>query len=301
MHILKYFERPKLRRTILIAAWAGWSDAAEAATRAIREVNRQLPAGKLAGIDPELFYDFSQQRPMVSYDDQGVRKLEWPTNQFFYWQPDDSDRQSERDAVTFLGVEPHLRWKLYAEKFLEVADPSKVDLLVTVGALLDSVPHTRSPRVTVSAGQDQLGPGFESLRFPRPTYEGPSGLTSVITDAYSKHDVPWVSIWGHAPHYVQVSHNPSLTHAILEKLQPFLPRSIEMDKLRVESEEYAANLTRALEGESDIAGYVKRLEERYDTEEESSRQKEPGLIVQELEEFLRRQRGPSGTEGRDLS
>ncbi len=224
--------------------------------------------------------------------------LNWPTNEFFYWQPENAPIERQRDLIVFLGVEPHLQWRRYADQLLEVADPANVDLLITVGALLDSVPHTRSPRVTVSAGQDDLGPGYEGLQFPRPTYEGPSGITSVVTERYSSHGVPWVSLWGHAPHYVQVAHNPSLAHAILRELQQFLPREMEMDELRVESEEYAANLTRALEGEKEIAGYVQRLEERYDTEEEASRHPEPGQILQELEDYLRRQRGSSDPGGR---
>jgi proteasome assembly chaperone (PAC2) family protein len=295
---LTYLERPQFRRTILIVAWAGWPDAAEAASRTVREVNRRLPTEKFASIDPEHFYDFSQQRPTVSFGDDGVRMLNWPTNEFYYWQPENSPILEQRDVIVFLGVEPHLQWRRYADQLLEVADPANVDLLITVGALLDSVPHTRSPRVTVSAGQDDLGRGYEGLRFPRPTYEGPSGITSVITERYSRRGVPWVSLWGHAPHYVQVAHNPSLAHAILRELQQFLPREMEMDELRVESEEYAANLTRALEGEKEIAGYVQRLEERYDTEEEASRHPEPGQILQELEDYLRRQRGSSDPGGR---
>ena len=301
MPTLQYFKRPNLRRTILIAAWEGWSDAAEAASRAMREVNRQLSTRKLAAIDSELFYDFSQQRPNVSYDSRGGRNIEWPSNEFSYWQPGPSAGAEDRDIVVFRGVEPHLRWRLYVEQFLEVANPANVDLLITVGALLDSVPHTRSPRVTLSAGQDDLGRGFEHLRLPRPAYEGPCGITSVLTDAYAQRGVPWASIWGHAPHYVQVSHNPALAYAIMQELQEFLPVRMDMERLSAESEAYAENLTKALEGESEIAGYVKRLEERYDTEQESIGRPESGLIVQELEEFLRRQRGTSETEGRELS
>ena len=103
---LTYLERPKFRRTILIVAWAGWPDAAEAASRTVREVNRRLPTQKFASIDPEYFYDFSQQRPTVSYRDDGVRMLNWPTNEFFYWQPENAPIERQRDLIVFLGVEP---------------------------------------------------------------------------------------------------------------------------------------------------------------------------------------------------
>ena len=257
-------------------------------------MTRQLPAKKFAVIDPEEYYDFSQQRPVVSTNQAGSRVLEWPVNDFYYWK---SENENDRDLVLFLGTEPNLRWRHYSDQIKNVAMSTDVRLLITVGALLDSVPHTRNPRVTGSSSDENLGPGFEDIHYSPPVYEGPSGMTSVVMDVLGRQNVRSASLWGHVPHYVQVSHNPTLTAAILRELQPFLPKRLELDALEKESEEFAANLVRALEDQKDIEGYVKRLEERYDSEEETRGSPEPRQLVQELEEFLRQQRSGPGGDG----
>mgnify|MGYP002822085424 FL=1 len=247
---------------------------------------RQLSATKFASIDPEEFYDFAEQRPVISNEADGSRKLTWPENEFFYWKADDSGR----DLLIFIGQEPNLKWQTYTGLVHQVAKESDVKLLVTVGALLDSVPHTRSPRVTGSSTNEDLGPGFGNIKYAVPNYEGPSGLTSVLMDRMGQDRVPSASIWGHSPHYLQVAQNPTLTHAILAELQQFISAPLDLSKLASEAEEFDENLVRALADQQEIEGYVKRLEERYDSEEESRQRPEPAALVRELEDFLRQQR-----------
>jgi proteasome assembly chaperone (PAC2) family protein len=284
---LLYTEHPILSNTVFLAAWGGWPDAAESATRSLRELIRQLSATKFASIDPEDFYDFAEQRPVISNESDGSRKLSWPKNEFFYWKSDDGGR----DLLIFIGVEPNLKWRTYADIIHKVATESDTKLFVTVGALLDSVPHTRSPRVTGSSLNPDLGTGFEHIKYAVPNYEGPSGLTSVVMDRMDQDKIPSASIWGHSPHYLQVAQNPTLTHAMLSEIQQFIAAPIDLSKLAVEAEEFDENLVRALVDQQEIEGYVKRLEERYDTEEEFRQSPEPAALVQELEDFLRQQRG----------
>lgn len=286
MSALQYTEHPILSNTVFLAAWGGWPDAAESATRSLRELVRQLSATKFASIDAEDFYDFAEQRPVITNESDGSRKLEWPKNEFYYWKSDDGGR----DLLIFIGVEPNLKWRTYAEIIHKVATESDTKLLVTVGALLDSVPHTRSPRVRGSSLHPDLGAGFEHIKYAVPTYEGPSGLTSVVMDRLDQDNVPCASIWGHSPHYLQVAQNPTLTHAILSEMQQFVAAPIDLSKLAVEAEEFDENLVRALADQQEIEGYVKRLEERYDSEEENRQSPEPAALVQELEDFLRQQR-----------
>lgn len=283
---LKYTEHPILTNTVLLAAWGGWPDAAESATRSLRELVRQLSATKFASIDAEDFYDFAEQRPVITNQSDGSRKLTWPKNEFFYWKADDGGR----DLLIFIGVEPNLKWRTYTDLIHQVANESDTKLLVTVGALLDSVPHTRSPRVTGSSLNTNLGKEFEHIKYAVPNYEGPSGLTSVLIDRLAQDEVPAASIWGHSPHYLQVAQNPTLTHAILSELQQFISVPVDLTKLARDSEEFDENLVRALADQQEIEGYVKRLEERYDSEEEYRQSPEPAALVQELEDFLRQQR-----------
>jgi proteasome assembly chaperone (PAC2) family protein len=289
---LQFTEHPILSNTVFFAAWGGWPDAAESATRSLREIVRQLSATKFATIDPEDFYDFADQRPVVSNESDGSRKLSWPKNEFYYWKSDGDDR----DVLLFIGVEPNLKWRTYSNLVQQVASESNVSLLVTVGALLDSVPHTRSPRVTGSSINPDLGQGFEHIKYPIPNYEGPSGITSVLIDKLGENKIPSASIWGHSPHYLQVAQNPTLTHAILTELQKFVSVPVDLSSLAQESEEFDENLLRALADQQEIEGYVKRLEERYDSEEEYRQSPEPAALVQELEDFLRQQRLPGDAD-----
>jgi proteasome assembly chaperone (PAC2) family protein len=283
---LQYTEHPILSNTVFLAAWGGWPDAAESATRSLRELVRQLSATKFATIDAEDFYDFAEQRPLVSTESDGSRKIRWPKNEFYYWKSEDDGR----DVLIFIGVEPNLKWRTYTELIHKVATESDTKLLVTVGALLDSVPHTRSPRVIGSSINTDLGIGFEHIKYAMPNYDGPVGLTSVLMDRLGQEKIPAASIWGHSPHYLQVAQNPTLTHAILTELQQFISAPIDLSKLARESKEFDENLVRALSDQQEIEGYVKRLEERYDSEEEYRQNPEPAALVQELEDFLRQQR-----------
>jgi proteasome assembly chaperone (PAC2) family protein len=169
-------------------------------------------------------------------------------------------------------------------------------MLITVGALLDSVPHTRAPRIMGTTTAENLGPAFSDLKYPRPNYEGPSGITSATIDAFNKHDIPSVSVWGHAPHYLQVTYNPAITMAILKELQKFIPVELDFSALEKQSEEFDENLVQALEGQKELTAYVAKLEERYDSEEEARSSLEPRELLADLEDFLRSQRSDSGDD-----
>ncbi|MBT5320321.1 MAG: PAC2 family protein, partial [Chloroflexi bacterium] len=177
MDSLEFTERPELRRTIMLTAFAGWPDASEAATRAIRYLADQISAKKFASIDPEDFYNFVEQRPKVRNGANGERILSWPENQFYAWRNTDGEGP---DLVLFRGVEPHFKWRSYSAMIYEVAEACNVEMVITLGALLDAVPHTRPVKVTRSSQSDSLGPGLEHLKFRPSSYQGPTGIMSIV-------------------------------------------------------------------------------------------------------------------------
>ena len=213
MPFITYTDRPKLKRSMLLLALSGWPDAAEAATRSVRELTRLLPATRFASIDPEEFFDFTVHRPIVSNASDGNRKLSWVKNDFFYWRGEDHGIAADRDILILLGAEPHLRWRAYRDAVLDVAVENNVDMLLVVGALLAQVPHTRPAKVMGSASKMDLGPGLGRIKFPPPGYEGPSSMTSVLMEAMGQRGVPQVSLWGQCPHYLQVANNPAVSLA----------------------------------------------------------------------------------------
>lgn len=287
---LNLTEQPDLQDSVVIAAWAGWPDAAESATRAIRELIRQLKAVKFASIDPEQFYVFTDHRPVVSNGPRGSRTLTWPSNELYYYRAPTGGK----NVLLIVGEEPDLRWGVYTGYLSSVAKTNGAKLLVTVGALLDSVPHTRPPRVmgtsTSELADQSLGTDIPPLKYPKPNYEGPSGITSAAIDAFAKVDIPAVSVWGHAPHYLQVAHNPAITLAILRELQRFVPVDLDFTQLEQQAQEFDDNLVKALDGQRELAAYVQKLEERFDTEEDARGRPEPRELMAELEDFLRSER-----------
>lgn len=286
---LEFAERPQLNRSILIAAFSGWSDASESATRAIQFLSREFGARKFAWIDAEDFFDFTSLRPTVAMQGDRKRVITWPTNEFQYARSPDA---GPRDLVFLSGVEPHLHWRKFASLFVEVADAAEVELFITLGGLLDAVPHTRPARVIATATSESLGEGFEEIQLPRSRYEGPTGIISVLLDVMTRKGVPCVSLWGRAPHYLQVKPNPQVTLALLRQVQRFLPTAMNLSSLSKASDEFLAGLGRALEGQQQIVEHIKQLEEKYDRETpgELSVPQTPSetqALISDLEQFLR--------------
>ncbi len=279
----------------MITAFAGWPDAAEAATRAVRYLVRKLPARKFAEIDPEEFYDFTVTRPHTRVNRQGRRVIRWPRNDFYYFT--DSGDES-RNLLLFVGTEPNLRWRAYSNIVADIAVKSEVQLVVSLGALLDAVPHTREPRVTGRASSSELTGKVKWLGIQNSGYQGPTGIHTAFTDACNKHELEHASIWGHSPHYVQTSPNPQVSHALLTKLNNLVDFDVDLEELYLAGQAFGDDVSKAINSQSDVGAYVTKLEQRYDAarQPEDEEIPEPGDMVRELENFLRTQRRPGDSD-----
>ncbi len=268
----------------MIAAWTGWSDAGESATRALHHLTQELDTTKFAEIDAEDFYIFTEERPYVENAPGGGRQLVWPKNEFFYLK---SRNAALPDVIFLIGTEPHLKWRTYTTLVADVAHAMGVEMLVTVGALLDEVPHTRSAVVMSTTVHDDLGPRYRHVNYSRPNYEGPSGMTSATIDACAQRGIMSVSIWGHAPRYLQGAQNPAITLAIIREIERFANISVETEELEDEAEDFATRVDYALRNTPKAVEYVRSLEERYDSEIDVASDPEPAAMIDELDEFLR--------------
>ena len=75
MDYLLNMQKPDKEVKNLIIAFRGWPDAGESATTALKYIVRDLDADKILDIDPEEFFDFSQQRPVVRSTESGNRTI----------------------------------------------------------------------------------------------------------------------------------------------------------------------------------------------------------------------------------
>jgi proteasome assembly chaperone (PAC2) family protein len=287
-------DRPTLRRPFLVAAFEGWNDAGEAATTALGVVADALDATTFARVDSEEFYDFQDTRPTVHLVDGGAqREIHWPQVVFQAAKLPDG----ERDLILLRGHEPNLRWKAFIDEILEVAQEFGVEMVVTAGALLADVPHTRPIQVMGSAGDPALA---SELGLAPSRYEGPVGILGVLSEAALHAAIPTVSLWGVLPHYVQAP-NPRAALALVERLRTLLNLPVDTNSLAEESAAFDATMAHIVSDDPDLAGYVERLETQADQQELDDDDDEVGTMgsraplsdlapeqfVAEVERFLR--------------
>ena len=274
----------------MVVAFAGWPDAAEAATRAIRYMVRKLPTNKLAEIAPEEYYDFTVNRPHIRLNRKRERIIKWPTNEFYTYIP---ENDPENGILMYVGTEPNLKWRTFSETVLKVADMVGVELVVTLGALLDAVPHTRKMKVTGKASNKELIGKSNLLGINDTGYQGPTGIHSPFIEGCNNRKLPHVNIWSHCPHYVQTTPNPIASYALLENLNNIIPIDLDMNELFLAGEAFQQEVTRAINKQPDVKSYVSKLESQYDKEHKVTSEMPNGKdMVEEIEEFLRSQTGP---------
>ena len=287
---LNVHETPGSKLPTMIVAFAGWPDAAESATMAVKHLVEKLPARKFADIDPEEFYDFTVVRPHTLTDDEGKRVIRWPSNDFYYHAPE----EQSQGLVLFVGTEPNVRWKAFSRVLLNVAEQCGVSFVVSLGALLDEVPHTREPRITGRASTEELSRKTEWLGIPSSGYSGPTGIHGAFMDACVQKGLAHASIWGHSPGYVTTGTNPRVSHALLARLRGLVEIDLGFGELREAGEAFEAKLTEVISKQADMMAYVRRLEQRYDEAQPPSGDiPTPDEMVEELEEFLKTQGQPS--------
>ena len=276
-------ETPTVAHEYMIIAFAGWADASDAATTAIKYLIRKLKATKFAELDPEEFYDFSQTRPYTSRTKDGRRRVRWPTNEFFSWVPQDS----KKGTMFYLGVEPNLRWRTFSQEITGLAKQHGVTTVVHLGALLDAVPHTREVRLTGSSTRPDLQKYFSDSGVNASNYQGPTGISSVLLESFANAGIEYASLWGHTSHYLQAAPNYRVAHTLLKHFQGILDLPVDIGELLAAAETFDREVAKAIERDEQLGAYVTKLEGQYDESVAASEIPDPSEMVQDLERFLR--------------
>jgi len=289
---------PTLRRPILIAGFQGWNDAGEAASSAVRFVHRRWRCEPLGDIDPEEFYDFTQVRPQVRLE-RGERLVEWPSNVFSAKHAEGLDR----DVILLAGIEPHTAWRSYIECVTAICEKFQVEGAIILGALLAEVSHARPVRVTGSASAEWLARPLGISTRTRSTYQGPTGIVGVLTQALRDRGLATASLWANMPFYIQRTPNPKGSLALLERLNRGFGFGLNLHDLEVFAARFEAQVAGDLEENAEVAEYARRVAAMADEEDEDEPSDEPqnteelpdaASMVEDLERFLREQRGQQG-------
>ncbi len=268
----------------MIAAFRGWNDGAQGASLAASFLARAWDATRFADIDPEEFFDFQAIRPHVSLEDGQTRRIDWPENVFYHAAIPTASEQDERDAVLILGVEPNTRWRTFTSEIVGLAQELRVELLITLGALLADVPHTRPSPVTGAATDPAL---VEELGLANSRYEGPTGIVGVLHDACREASIASASLWAAVPHYASLAPSPRAAGSLCTRLGELVGAELDLDELERASEVYERQVSEAVASDEETEAYVRELERRADQYEAEADLPSGDTLAAELTRFLR--------------
>jgi proteasome assembly chaperone (PAC2) family protein len=289
MQPLIWDRRPDgLRAPAMVCAFQGWNDAGDAASSAVSFLAGALDARRFARIDSEEFYDFQANRPSIRFGDDERREIRWPTVEI----SEASAPRAPRDLVLVQGVEPSMRWRAFTSHLVDLAEALGVQVVVTMGALLGDVPHTRPVAMTGHASDAAL---LERMGIQASSYEGPTGIIGVLHTACSQAGLPSASLWAAVPHYVAAASNPKAALALLRRIEVLIGVSVDVSELEASAADYERQVGMAVRSDPDIQAFVERLEHAADSEEQTSPDEVPSgeLLASEFQRFLR-QRGREG-------
>ena len=278
---------PVPRARVLLAAFEGWNDAGDAATLALAHLGEHWQASAFAELDPEDFYDFSTTRPQIRFDDDGTREIVWPTNAFSVAFPRGAGGEplGEGTGIVLLsGIEPQLRWRTFCQQILTVAEATGVEMVLTLGALLAEVPHSRPVPVFGAAYEAEV---VEELGLLPSRYEGPTGIVGVLHAAFREAGLRSASLWAAVPSYLPSAPSPKAALALVQKVTGVLEVGVDGTALEIATANYERSVDAAAHADDETSTYIGELEKRFDLDG-GSWDAEPSL-AEEIEEFLRDQ------------
>jgi proteasome assembly chaperone (PAC2) family protein len=247
---------PALRSPVVIVGFTGWSDTGTVTADTAQRLIDAYKARKFLTVDPEDYYVFTDTRPTVKLDVNGLRELNWPKNEA--WGASISD--AAHDLVIVRGVEPNLRWRTFSNRLSEILAGMQPSLVCTLVARPGATPHTRPIPVTGSSADPALSAKFG---LGRSMYQGPTGIVGVLHDDLRRRGAPLISLAAAVPHYLNVDENPPATMALLRALRPMLGFEPPLGDLEEQTQQFVQRVEEASSGDDNIRAYVRTLEEQY--------------------------------------
>jgi len=304
--VIEFSDIGELVSPVAIAGFEGWHDAGEAASGVVNHLAIAWQATPIAAIDPEDFYDFQVNRPVIEIEDGRTQRLIWPTTRLSLARarnPDAPEPADEpggstvpptglsRDVVLVHGIEPNMRWRAFSEELVQGLESLGVELIILLGALLADAPHTRPVPVSVGSSNARLA---TEIGVGLSDYKGPTGIVGVMQHTCTAAGIPTVSLWAQVPHYVAQPPSPKATLALLRGVEDILDISLPLAELPDEARAWERGVDELAEQDSEVADYVRTLEEAKDATDlpEAS----GDAIAREFERYLRR-RGDRGERG----
>ncbi len=298
MNHVRWLSKPVLKSPTIVAAFTGWNDAADAASNAVRNLVEGWGAVPLAEIDPEEFTDYATIRPHIRLKDGLTRNIVWPT--VGLWNVSGAGG----DIILMLGPEPSLKWRLFSEQILGVADHFNSSLMLTLGALLADVPHSRPVQIIGTANDAEL---VDRFNLQRSRYEGPTGIIGVLHDACEHASLPSAALWAAVPAYASQVPSPKASLSLMRRSCEIIGTPAPVATVMNLIERYEEQVNSLVSDDEDLAAYVDRLETMSDNglnlndeidddqlqfdfaTDKSDNESDAATLMDEVEQFLRDQ------------
>ena len=305
MSLIQYYEQLELRNPIVVAAFGGWSDAADSASTAIKFLVEHWKSQKIAEVEAEDFFVFTEARPIVSLSDDMQRTIIWPSCQFLAQHVDNL----ERDVILFTGVEPQLKWKTFSNVFLEICTHFSTSEVVFLGSLLADVPHSVVVPIAGSSSDRAILERLREVDIHNSRYEGPTGIVGVLHEACQHMHIPSATLWAASPHYLAATPNVKVTAALLTHLNAFLSLGLDLSTIQSDALHFEEQVSALVACDPDASAYVRKLEEQLASSGENEEEEKSYLdrpvssgplpsadsLIRNVEEMLRNQRESGGT------
>ena len=264
MEEIYYMEEPELYRPYLILGFEGWPNAASVSSFSIEYLVDSLKAKKFASIPSGNFYQTSSARPVATIKEGRLVELKFPGNYFYYSKGDGSP-----DVILFQGIEPHLRWSVFVDIVLRLAERFNVSQIVTLGGTYDYIPHTIRPMVSAAFNHDDLKEKVIEAGLALTEYTGPISIHTFILEAGRKRGVKGISLWGHAPHYLQTK-NIKVVRSVLRRLIELTGIDVDLSELEKATDFFDKQVNHLVEGDPNLQEAISKMEQVYKQSERSS-------------------------------
>ena len=301
--VIEFNDIGELTSPVAIAGFEGWNDAGEAASGVVNHLGIAWQATPIGAIDPEDFYDFQVNRPVIEVEKGHTKRLIWPTTRISLARAQNPDPVGSsvpstglsRDVVLVHGIEPNMRWRAFSEELVRGLESLGVELVILLGALLADAPHTRPVPVSVGSSNSKLVADVAAGDVGRVDYKGPTGIIGVLQHSCTGAGIPTISLWAQVPHYVAQPPNPKATLALLRGVEDILDAPLPLADLPEEARAWERGVDELAQADSEVADYVRTLEEAKDAMElpEAS----GDAIAREFERYFRRQGRSGGSFG----
>lgn len=304
---------------VLIAAFEGWNDAGEAASTAVKSLIHDFKAPLSLELDHEEYYDYQFIRPHLELNDHDERVIRWPGVSFYDLSPElfidrlGEDAESQSDPESVLGAtsdetedfpplvqhlesgvvlaygpEPSRSWRRFSEQLLDIAAELEIETIIFLGALLADSPHTRP--ISIFTTSENAGIR-EELGLLKSSYEGPIGITSVLSAMAEAQGFTTLTLWASVPHYAPASPAPTASLALIQKIRDLTGLPVDQQQLSRDSTAWLHSLDSLIAEDEDLASYIQQLEKARDTFDSPEASGE--AIAEHFERYLRGQNGRS--------